>query len=234
MARRFQQGVKATVSVFLWLTAVTSPRGGSSLPYGVLDSLPDLPGLAARWGASVLHCPYCHGYELDQQPVGVLARGEMAYHQAMMLPDWGPTTLFAGSAFRPNEEQVQALKSRNVQIEDSPVAELIGTGMALEAVRLEDGRIVPLAGLFLAPMTAPSSEIAAQLGCEMREGQTGPYVAVDQTQATTVAGVFAAGDLASPMPNATLAAASGVTAGSAAHRSLIFEPDLTQHNERQS
>lgn len=204
------------------------------LAYGVRDSLPDIPGLAERWGASVLHCPYCHGYELDRQPVGVLARDEMAFHQAMLLPDWGQTTLFTGRAFHPTDEQVQSLKSRGVQIEETPVAEFIGTGPALEAVRLEDGRMVPLAGLFLAPQTAPSSDIAAQLGCELRDGPTGPYVAVDQMQATTVAGVFAAGDLASPMPNATLAAAAGVMAGGAAHRSLIFDPDLRPKNGRAS
>nr|WP_272214605.1 NAD(P)/FAD-dependent oxidoreductase [Marinicella sp. W31]MDC2880231.1 NAD(P)/FAD-dependent oxidoreductase [Marinicella sp. W31] len=204
------------------------------LAYGVRDSLPDLPGLAERWGASVLHCPYCHGYELNRQPVGVLARDEMAQHQAMLLPDWGPTTLFTGAAFRPTAEQEQSLKKRGVEIEDTPVAELIGSGPALEAVRLEDGRTVPLAGLFLAPQTAPSSDIAAQLGCEMRDGPTGPYIAVDQMQTTTVAGVFAAGDLASPMANATIAAASGVMAGVAAHRSLIFDPDLTQQHERAS
>ena len=198
------------------------------LAYGVHDSLPDLPGLAERWGASVLHCPYCHGYELDRQPVGVLARGEIALHQAMLLPDWGPTTLFTQGLLQLSPDQVQALKSRDVRIEDTPVAELIGSGSTLEAVRLEDGRMVALAGLFLAPVTAPSSDIAAQLGCEMREGPTGPYVAVDQMQATTVAGVFAAGDLASPMPNATLAAAAGVMAGGAAHRTLIFDPDLAE------
>ena len=198
------------------------------LAYGVRDSLPDLPGLAERWGASVLHCPYCHGYELDRQPVGVLARGEMALHQAMLLPDWGPTTLFTQGLLQLSPDQVQALKSRDARIEDTPVAELIGSGSTLEAVRLEDGRMVALAGLFLAPVTAPSSDIAAQLGCEMREGPTGPYVAVDQMQATTVAGVFAAGDLASPMPNATLAAAAGVMAGGAAHRTLIFDPDLAE------
>ena len=198
------------------------------LAYGVHDSLPELPGLAERWGASVLHCPYCHGYELDRQPVGVLARGEMALHQAMLLPDWGPTTLFTQGLLQLSPDQVQALKSRDARIEDTPVAELIGSGSTLEAVRLEDGRMVALAGLFLAPVTAPSSDIAAQLGCEMRDGPTGPYVAVDQMQATTVAGIFAAGDLASPMPNATLAAAAGVMAGGAAHRSLIFDPEFSE------
>lgn len=197
------------------------------LAYGVRDSLPDLPGLAERWGVSVLHCPYCHGYELNGGPVGVLARDEMALHQAMLLPDWGPTTLFTQGAFTPTPEQLRGLAARGTQVEATPIAELIGAGTTLAAVRLRDGREIALAGLFLAPVTAPACDLAAQLGCATRDGPTGPYLAVDPMQATSVPGVFAAGDLASPMPNATLAAAAGVMAGGAAHRSLILDPDLT-------
>lgn len=196
------------------------------LAYGVRDSLPDLPGLRDRWGATVLHCPYCHGYELDRQPVGVLAQGEMAVHQAMMLPDWGPTTLFTQGRLTLAPEQRSALQARGVSIEDTPIAALLGNAPALDGVRLGDGRTLPLAGLFLAPRTNPSSDLAEQLGCAHQDGPTGPYVSVQATGATSVPGVFAAGDLASPMPNATLAAASGVLAGGAAHRSLIFDPNL--------
>ncbi len=179
------------------------------LAYGVRDTLPDLPGLAERWGVSVLHCPYCHGYELDRQPVGVLARNDMAFHQAMLLPDWGPTTLFTQGSFEPTSEQRQALVARGAELETTPVVSLLGPSPKLEAVHLTDGRTIPLAALFVAPLTLPSSDLANQLGCAMRDGPTGPYLEVDAMQATTVPGVFAAGDLASPMPNATLAAAAG-------------------------
>lgn len=174
----------------------------------------------------MLHCPYCHGYELNAAPVGVLARDDMALHQAMLLPDWGPTTLFTQGALVLTQEQVQALTARNVRIEETPVQTLIGDSPALEGVRLRDGREVALAGLIVAPETAPCCDLAARLGCETTEGPTGPYLAVDVMQATTVPGVFAAGDLASPMPNATLAAAAGVMAGGSAHRSLVFDPKL--------
>lgn len=194
------------------------------LAYGVRDSLPDLPGLPERWGISVLHCPYCHGYELNKKPVGVLARNEMAMHQAMLLPDWGTTTLFTQGSFSPSPEQLQSLSTRGVQLEEATVTALIGPSPALDAVRLADGREIPMAGLFLAPQTAPSCDLAEQLGCATKDGPTGPYLDVDGMQSTSVPGVFAAGDLASPMPNATLAAAAGVIAGTAAHRSLIFGP----------
>ncbi|WP_306152555.1 NAD(P)/FAD-dependent oxidoreductase [Roseovarius sp. MMSF_3281] len=197
------------------------------LAFGVRDSLPDLPGVTERWGSTVLHCPYCHGYELNGGPVGVLARGEAALHQGMLLPDWGPTTLFTQGVLSLSAEQRQSLTGRGVMIEETPVAELFGTAPALDGVRLEDGREIAAAGLFLAPDTAPASDLAAQLGCTMKDGPTGPYVAVDPMQATSQPGVFAAGDLASPMANATIAAAAGVMAGNSAHRSLIFDPALT-------
>tara|TARA_R100000005_G_scaffold95741_2_gene78497 strand:+ start:10395 stop:11312 length:918 start_codon:yes stop_codon:yes gene_type:complete len=196
------------------------------LAYGVRDKLPELPGLSERWGKSVLHCPYCHGFELNQQPIGVLATGDKAVHQAMMLPDWGPTTLFTQGRIALSPEETEALSIRKVQIEDTPVVELTGPSPALEGVRLQDGREIPLAGLFLAPATSLACDLAKQLGCATTDGPTGPYLKVDMMQATSVAGVFAAGDLASPMPNATLAAAAGVIAGGAAHRSLIFTPNL--------
>ncbi|MDT0683445.1 NAD(P)/FAD-dependent oxidoreductase [Roseicyclus sp. F158] len=196
------------------------------LAYGVSDTLPDLPGVAERWGASVLHCPYCHGYELNQQPVGVLAKDERAMHQALLLPDWGPTTLFTQGTFQPTPAQQQALEARGVTLEEVPITGLVGSAPALEAVRLADGRAIPVAGLFIAPQTRPAVDLAALLGCEAKDGPTGPYLAVDGMQVTSVPGVFAAGDLASPMANATLAAAAGVMAGGAAHQSLIFDPDL--------
>ncbi|MEX0828288.1 MAG: NAD(P)/FAD-dependent oxidoreductase [Haliea sp.] len=196
------------------------------LAYGVRDKLPDLPGLSERWGKSVLHCPYCHGFELDQKPIGVLATGDMAFHQAMMLPDWGPTTLFTHRQITLLPEQAEALSTRGIRIEETPVKELTGQSPALDGVHLQDGREIPLAGLFLAPVTSPACNLADQLGCATTNGPTGPYLEVDMTQATSVQGVFAAGDLSSPMPNATLAAAAGVIAGGAAHRSLIFNPDL--------
>lgn len=193
------------------------------LTTGVRDLLPDLPGLAERWGVSVLHCPYCHGFELNQRPVGVLARNEMAFHQAMLLPDWGPTTLFTQEAMTVTDEQSTQLAGRGVTIEHSPVEALLGPAPTLDGVRLRDGRTLPIAGLFLAPLTVPASPIAEMLGCAMSEGPTGRLVTVDAQQRTSVPGVFAAGDLTNPMANATLSAAAGVMAGAGTHRSLIFD-----------
>lgn len=192
------------------------------LASGLRDRLPSIPGLEERWGVSVLHCPYCHGYELNQGPVGVLGEGELAFHQAMLVPDWGPTTLFIQGPMTLTEDQVSALTDRGVTIERTPVAELLGNGPALEAVRLADDRTVQLAGLFLAPKTEIAGNLATGLGCALENGPTGPFIAVDGRQQTSVPGVFAAGDVAALMSNATLSAASGVKAAAAAHHSLIF------------
>ena len=191
------------------------------LATGVRDHLPQLPGLEERWGISVLHCPYCHGYELNQRPVGVLASSDMAMHHALLVPDWGPTTLFTHNAFTPTPEQEAALAARGTKIERTPVVELLGKSPALEAVRLADGRTVGVTGLFIAPRTEPASDLAERLGCAFGDGPSGPFIIADRMQQTSVPGVFAAGDAASAMANATLAAAAGVMAAAGAHHSLI-------------
>ena len=191
------------------------------LATGVADILPDLPGLTERWGASVIHCPYCHGYEHRDRPLGVLASHPMSAHQAAMIPDWGPTTLFTQGRFEPDDEQRALLDARGVSIERSPVTALLGDAPELSAVQLADGRVVPLNALFVAPAQRMASPLAQALGCAFDDGPLGPIIRADDWKATTVPGVFAAGDAARPMQNATLASADGVLAGVGAHQSLI-------------
>jgi thioredoxin reductase len=192
------------------------------LATGVTDELPRITGLQERWGATVLHCPYCHGYEVADRRIGVLGSGSASIHQAALVADWGPVTLFTMGVVRPSPEDLGLLAKRNVQIEHAPVAELLGAAPEMEAVRLQDGRVLPLGALFIAPRTRFVSDLAMRLGCSTEDGPMGPYLKVDERKQTSVTNVFAAGDVAAPMPNATLAAAAGVLAGGAAHQSLIF------------
>ncbi|WP_175943611.1 NAD(P)/FAD-dependent oxidoreductase [Burkholderia pyrrocinia] len=192
------------------------------LATGIRDELPALPGLAERWGVSVLHCPYCHGYEVSGQRLGVLATHPLSVHQAILIPDWGPTTWFTQGVVEANEEEAALLDARGVRIERSPVVEILGDAPRIEALRLADGQVVPIDALFVGARTVMASDLAQQLGCAFDEGPLGPVVRVDTWKQTSVAGVFAAGDASTPMTNATFASASGVTAGIAAHRSLIF------------
>ena len=192
------------------------------LATGMRDELPSLPGLQDRWGQTVLHCPYCHGYEVAGGPLGVLATHPMSTHQAMLLPDWGPTTYFTQGHFEPSPQEASHLAARGVQVERTPVVALLGDSPALEGVVLADGRQVPLHALFVASRVHMATPLAAQLGCAFDEGPLGPVIRVDEQKQTSVPGVFAAGDASTPMSNATLASASGVMAGVRAHRSLVM------------
>lgn len=199
------------------------------LATGVRDELPPIPGIEERWGVSVLHCPYCHGYEVADRALGVLATQPMSVHQAKLIPDWGPTTYFTQGAFEPGEEDAALLATRGVAVERSPVVELLGVAPGLEAVRLADGRTVPLGALFVAPHTLMASPLAEQLGCAFDDGPTGRHVRVDDWRQTSVPGVYAAGDAATPMHSATLASASGAMAGVGAHQSLLHAAPAAAH-----
>lgn len=189
------------------------------LALGVKDELPAVPGLGARWGTSVFHCPYCHGYELNQGKVGVLAVEELSMHHALMLPDWGETTFFLNGVFEPDEEQHRQLTSRGVSVETEAVSEVFGERAS---VRLADGRVIELAGLFVASRIHPSSSVAEGLGCELGGSPMGAHILTDNMQETSVPGVFACGDVARPAGNVTFAISDGVMAGTAAHRSLML------------
>lgn len=191
------------------------------LATGVSDHLPAINGLQDRWGKTVFHCPYCHGYELNQGPLGVLAVSEASLHQALLIPDWGPTTLFTNNCFAPNELQRKQLAARNVRIETEAVSEIAGEQSAI--VKLANGRLVELAGLFVASLTKPASPIAYDLGCELAESPVGFYVKTDEFKQTSISGVYACGDLGRAMGSVTFAIGDGAQAGFAIHRSLIFD-----------
>lgn len=192
------------------------------LATGVRDTLP-LPSMDGRWGVSVLHCPYCHGYEVRGRRLAAIANAAGAVHQAMILPDWGPTTFYTQGVFEPTAEEAALLGARGVEIERTPVTELVGEGPNIRGLVLADGREVPAEAVFTAPRTHMASPLAEQLGCAFAQGMTGPYIQVDPMQQSSVPGVFAAGDAATEMYNATLASAAGVMAGVAAHRVLVME-----------
>ncbi|MEZ2328311.1 NAD(P)/FAD-dependent oxidoreductase [Mesorhizobium sp. RCC_202] len=192
------------------------------LATGVRDILPDVPGLAAQWGRTVLHCPYCHGYEVAGGPLGVLATGPMSLHQAELISDWGDVTLFANGLFEPDAEQAQALEKRKIRFEPAEVAELKDDGDGGLVVRLDGNRSDGVRPLFTAPRNEMVSPLAEQLGCAFNEGPLGRAIVVDDKQQTSVPGVFAAGDAARMMHNIAFAVSGGAMAGVAAHQSLVF------------
>lgn len=191
------------------------------LAFGLRDDIPSLPGLAQRWGRAVLHCPYCHGIEFSDQPLGVLYRTPMSAHQASMVAEWGPTTLYLDGAALPSDSAA-ALADRGVRIEPGKLRRLVGDGDTLSAIELDGGRQCAVSALYIAPQSCLASPLAEQLGAEIEDGPLGPQVKTDADRMTSISGLYAAGDIARAPHSVAWAVADGVTAGTSAHRALVF------------
>lgn len=188
------------------------------LATGVADQLPQIDGLAERWGKAVFHCPYCHGFELDQGRIGVIASGPMSLHQAQLITEWGEVTFLTNGTVEPNPAELADLAAHGVTVEPTPIAGLQGHA----DIALQDGRVLPFAGLFVATRTAPASDVAEKLGCALAENPLGLQIATDETKATSVPGVFACGDVGRAPHSVSLAVGDGAWAGAQLHRSLIW------------
>ncbi|KAB7774655.1 MULTISPECIES: NAD(P)/FAD-dependent oxidoreductase [Xanthomonas] len=203
---------------------VTTSDGGTHqgrrilLATGVADQLPAVDGLAERWGTAVFHCPYCHGYELDQGRIGIVGAGPLSVHQAELLTEWGNVTLLVNGALQLDDAARALLSGRGVAIEEAPIDRIEGHA----DVVLADGRRLVFAGLFTATRTTPSCPLAEAMGCVLEETPMGTQVRIDAEHGTSVAGVFACGDLAKAPHSLSLAVGSGAMAGAQVHRSLVW------------
>lgn len=192
------------------------------LATGMVDHLPDVPGMQELWGVGVNQCPYCHGYEVAGRKFAVFSTGAESVQQAVLLRDWSDhVTLLTNGGDWLTPEGSDRLAARGIQVDEAALVRLIPNGRELEAVEFRDGRRVPYGAMFLGTRCSFASPLAERLGCETEPGGQGPRVKTDEFHETTVPGVFAAGDAASPLYNATLASASGVMAGVFAHKSLL-------------
>lgn len=194
------------------------------LATGVVDVLPEIAGLRERWGDSVFHCPYCHGYELERGRVGILATHPMSAHLAMLASEWGApgeSVFFLNGAFEPEAEPLTELAARKIYVEREPIAAIEGEFPEV-AVRLQGGRVERFVGLFLGSSTRLAQPFAEQLGCELEAGPVGFFYKTDMMKETTVPGVFACGDAGLAMGSLSFAVADGVRAGVATHQSLVF------------
>jgi thioredoxin reductase len=192
------------------------------LAFGLSDELPTISGLVERWGRSVIHCPYCHGYEFGGERLGVLSLSPMSVHQAMLIAEWGPTTLYLNGNAAPDDAALAELERRGVAVEPAPVRALHGEGDGLSAIEFADGRTAAIDALYIGPRLHLNSDIGEQLGCEHDDMPLGKIIRTDGFKMTTVSGVFAAGDITRGAHSVTWASADGVTAGTALHRSLVF------------
>ncbi|WP_131116835.1 NAD(P)/FAD-dependent oxidoreductase [Lichenihabitans psoromatis] len=191
------------------------------LAFGLRDELPNIAGLQERWGKTVLHCPYCHGIEFSDRELGVLYHALMSVHQAYLVAEWGPTTLYLDGAVL-DEADALKLAARGVKVEPSRVRRLVGDGLALSAIELDDGRRSAIDALYISPQSRLASPLAHQLGVEIEDGPLGPLIRTDADKMTCIPGLYAAGDIARAPHSISWAVADGVTAGTSAHRALVF------------
>jgi thioredoxin reductase len=193
---------------------------------GLVDELPDVPGVSERWGRDVVHCPYCHGWEVRDRAIGVLATSPMSLHQAALfrqLSDRVVVLTHTGPRF--DAEQLAPLAARGVEVVDGTVTELEVDGDVLTGVRLADGRRVALDVLAVAPRFVARSELLVALGLHAVEhpSGTGPHVPADPTGATEVGGVWVAGNVTDPSAQVITAAAQGNRVGAAVNADLVAE-----------
>jgi thioredoxin reductase len=195
---------------------------------GLRDELPDVAGLAARWGIDVLHCPYCHGWEVRDQRIGILATGPTAVHQALLFRQLSPhVTLLQHTGPVPDDNQHKLLTARGITVTEGPVEEIEADASVLTGVRLADGRHLPLDAVIVAPFMRARAELLEPLGlkpAEMRIGEhaVGTYIESDPTGATVVPGVWVAGNLANIQAQVITSAAAGLTAGAAINLDLVL------------
>ena len=193
---------------------------------GLVDELPDLPGLRELWGRDVLHCPYCHGHEVRDQPIGVLGTGPIAVHQALLFRQWSAdVTLFRHTAPDPTEAEREQLAARGVAVVEGEVVALESTGGRLSGVRVDTGRVVPRSAVTVTPRFVARSAVLAGLGVTVVEHPrgVGSHVETDPTGLTAAPGVWAAGNVADLMTQVVGSASAGVTAGAAINADLVAE-----------
>lgn len=188
---------------------------------GIKDTMPPIPGVAECWGISVIHCPYCHGYEVKNLPTGLLANGETAFEMVKMLRNWTKElTVFTNGPVELTTEMVSQIRERNITIIDTPLKAVIHEQGQLSAVELVDGHIVPLKAVYARLPFTQHCDIPAQLGCEINEMG---FIKVAEMGKTTVEGVYAAGDNCTMLRSVGNAVAAGMAAAAFISRELNFE-----------
>ncbi|MFI6799960.1 NAD(P)/FAD-dependent oxidoreductase [Streptosporangium canum] len=198
---------------------------------GVVDELPDIPGLRDRWGRDVLHCPYCHGWEVRDQAIGVLAGGPLAVHQALLFRQWSAdVTLLSHTMAPPTGEEAERLAARGVSVVDGEVASLEIVEDRLVGVRLSSGALVSRQALVVAPRMVARAGFLAGLGLRPAEHPrgVGEHIPSDATGRTDVPGVWIAGNVTD------LVAQVGNAAAAAAAAAAQINADLVDEDTRQA
>jgi len=201
--------------------------GGSSLgarrilvATGLRDELPDVPGVRERWGRDLLHCPYCHGWEVRDQPLGVLGGSPDAVQHALLIRQWSPDVVLFPHTDAVGPEQRELLTARGIGVVEGPVARLVVGNDQLQGVELAEGSVIPRAAVFVRPRFVPNADLLAGLGCAV---DAHGWVVHDPVGRTSVAGVWVAGNAADPRAQVISAAGQGSAAAIALNADLVDE-----------
>lgn len=186
------------------------------LAVGVVDEHPDIPGYRERWGHAIHHCPFCHGWELRDRPLAALVFDEAAAHYAPLLTNWSSDVVVLTHGNVMSDETRAALTARGMPIYDAKVEALEGPGRELERIRLADGTTLARQGLFVKPKQH-QCDLVRDLGLALDDNG---YVKIDFFGATSVPGLWAAGDLTTGYQQVVEAAAQGARAGASLVRTL--------------
>jgi thioredoxin reductase len=196
---------------------------------GLVDELPEVPGVAERWGRDVLHCPYCHGWEGRDQAIGILSTGPMTVHGALLWRQVSAdVVVFGHTGPALSAEQAEQLAARGIRVVDGEVSALEIHGDRLAGVRLRSGEFVARQAVVVAPRFVARLEMLGALGLPTTEVKVAGHVLArhvpaDATGATSVPGVWVAGNVADPMAQVIVAAADGLKAGAAINADLVEE-----------
>jgi thioredoxin reductase len=188
---------------------------------GLRDELPDIPGLRDRWGRDLLHCPYCHGFEVRDQPLGVLAGTPNAVEHALLVRQWSEDVTFFPHTDPLTEHDAERLAARGIEVIEGRVARLVVTDDRVRGVELADGRIVRRTAVFVRPRLVPRAALLSDdLGCAT-DGHGN--VVADTTGRTSVPGVWVAGNVGNPRAQVITAAGEGSSAAIAVNADLVDE-----------
>ncbi|WP_026122222.1 NAD(P)/FAD-dependent oxidoreductase [Nocardiopsis halotolerans] len=193
---------------------------------GLVDELPDIPGLRQQWGRGVVHCPYCHGWEIRDQAIGVLASSPMSVHQALLFRQWSDdVTLFTHTMAPPTKEEAEQLAARGITVVDGQVSALETTDDHITGLRLANGTIIHRQAVAVAPRMVARAAFLAPLGLTPvpHPSGMGEHLPCDATGRTDAPGVWAAGNVTDLAAQVGAAASSGANAGAQINADLITE-----------
>ena len=191
---------------------------------GMTDRLPEIPGLGERWGKTVLHCPYCHGWEVRGQRLGLLATSPMDAHRAQLIRQWSDdVVVFTGAIGSLEPDVEKRLRARGVRLVPSPVTEVLGDDDTLTAVRTADGATVPVDALFTGGDAVPHDAFLAPLDLSRTENPMGSFLQVDEMGRTSAARIWAVGNVVNPGATVPMAIGAGAFTGGAVNMALVTE-----------